>query len=184
MQIKTEEMLGKLGYTEDWLVHGLLCLAELNEQYSKYMNNDDKNTEHYRYSTLQNWIKNKTNLSEKDWHNFLKIYDNDPDKFMMDSFLISLVQKNILSDVQLNFIEKTYGEQIGKEIHKQKIRNIIHSDNISRELIDSLVQGKNYALLREVVDITENIQLLKYISNKNISSKKINNILKGKIGAI
>jgi len=174
------KMLLELEYSEIWLKSNCLTKNILIEQYDEFLKSEDKNTEHYRYKTLKIWIKNKKTVTNDDLDFLLQIYEAEQDKFMMESFITTLIFSNYFNEFQLEKIAFLLGENIKKEISKAKLLSKIKTD-INQELIDEIIQENNNAIVLKLVEKLDDKKQLEYIINNYMCSKKIKNIINQKL---
>jgi hypothetical protein len=170
----------KLEYTNLWIKYGFLSENILNQQYNEYLYSNDKNTEHYRYQTLQTWLKTKKDISNEDFSNFLKIYEQEKDKLMIDSFLITLIKHGYLTQVQLQKLSSDFSEKIQNEVHKFVLLEKLNQ-GIDNNIFYEILETKNNILILALIERLTETKKLQYIIDNNIGTKKIKNIVKQKL---
>lgn len=176
-----DTMMRELGYTNNWIVAGILSDYLLKKQYDNYLHSNDKNIEHYRWKLLTSWIDSKSIFDNDDWIGFIKIFDEDSDKDMMKSVLISLIQSGLLKDEQLEEIENNFDYKIRKEALRQRVLNEIKINFNSYNLLKTIVEIKDNSLLLKFIEECDEIKLFQSILDENIGSRKIQNIVKKKM---
>ncbi|WP_196140458.1 hypothetical protein [Aliikangiella sp. G2MR2-5] len=120
--MSNEKALSRLGYTKEWLSHGIITEEYLLAQYEEIQTSDDKNAEHYRNGGFCDFLRSKDSLSDNEVAAIFELTDNGPDKCdLHENRIIELIHSNILSDSQLNWIVR-YPEVSEMPIHKRYLR--------------------------------------------------------------
>ena len=120
--------LSKLNYSRHWLDSGVLTEKTLTEQIRELDLGDDGNTEHYRYRTLQNYLKSQSAFDSNILRHVLQLLERDADKSMANSATISLLKHHALTDEQFDtvsrFLITIFGDSTKKYIDKAKAERI------------------------------------------------------------
>ena len=172
-----EEQLVKIGYTNLWLEYNILTIESLNEQVENYNNGYDKNKEHYRYATLNFFLNNNLQLTEKQLSNYLDITLNDEDKSMASSAIIDVFQKIELSEnefIQVCDTLKNFGNWTEKIIERHKLLRELKSETFSDDLFEKAVMFKD-SIIHDILLKKSNLVQLEKLTvlgvNKSIRNQ-------------
>lgn len=142
--------LEKLGYTYVWLTSGVLTEEILLEQERLFDKGEDRNTEHYRYSTCNQYLRSKKILTTSELECLFELLQNDPNTYMAGSVVIDVFNWIELTDEQFSwFIGKVtaLGDWTEKTVLRQtflrKLRKATPTEELIRDCIhngDQVVQ--------------------------------------------
>ncbi len=169
-----------LGYTEKWLVYGILNESLLQEQLLEFKKGHDTNTEHYRYGTLLNWITVKNCFTEKEIENFIELALADVDKMMAGSAMKALFTCHKLNELQFEKIKQTlpaFGEWTGSLIQREVLWRRLNEEKLTQELFEECILLGDKSLLEWIINNSNNIEYISELS-ENGSSKRIRNLAK------
>lgn len=171
--------LEKLGYTRSWIYLGVLTEQTLLEQEQLFDQGEDRNTEHYRYTSCMNYLQRKTTFSTVELERFFNLLQEDSDMHMAGSAAMSIFSMIELTDPQFDWLSGkmlAFGEWTGKMVFRQKLlralRNEEHSEKLIKECIvhgDSFVQ--NYLLSDCKLNESDLRELTVHGKNKQIRAK-------------
>lgn len=179
------DKLYKIGYTTLWLDSGVLTIDYLNEQVKVYDNSDDKNTEHYRYATFSNYLSSKTELSDIEFENYLKLTFEDNNPLMAGSATADVFYKINLTEEQFERLCKTighFGKWTEKLVTRQILLRQIKSLKFTDGLFDKCIENGDSVIHEYILDIANGDQLqelaVKGKSKKirNTASQKLKNL--------
>lgn len=123
----TLEKLKILNYSASWLEKGILTEHELEKQIREFRTGKDNNTEHYRYRTFKNHLKEQLSVDDLHLKDLLQILKEDNDVGMSGSATIELMNQSYLTAEQFVMVAdflRTYGEHMEKYIIKlQSLRS-------------------------------------------------------------
>jgi hypothetical protein len=121
------EKLKILNYSASWLDKGILTEHELEKQIQQFRTGKDNNTEHYRYRTFKNYLKEQLSVNDLHLKHLLQILKEDNDVSMSGSATIELLNQSYLTEEQFEMVAdflRTYGEHMEKYITKvQSLRS-------------------------------------------------------------
>ncbi|MFA5619810.1 MAG: hypothetical protein WDA08_05840 [Weeksellaceae bacterium] len=177
-----KEKLDKIGYSALWLDYGVLTIKELNKQIKIFENSDDQNTEHYRYSTFKNFLKNHSVITEKQLNNYLSLIINDEDKTMATSAIIDIFNLVALTDNQFLIVCNTlisFGDWTKNIIQRQALLRELKKQKLNDELFEKALQFKDpiiHDFLLKNANIIQLEKLTFFGANKSIRNIATNKI--------
>jgi len=65
--------LEKLKYTKEWLAYNFISEHELKSQNLEFENEEDKNTEHFRYRSFLKWVENNSIFTDDQIQQFIHL---------------------------------------------------------------------------------------------------------------
>lgn len=137
--------LEKLGYTGAWLTSGVLTEEILLEQELLFDKGEDRNTEHYRYSTCNQYLRNKKIPTTSELESLFELLQHDPDTYMAGSVVIDVFNRIELTDEQFSwFIRKVavLGDWTEKTVLRQMFLRKLRKATPTEELIrDCILNG-------------------------------------------
>ena len=108
MQDEWTEKLSLLGYDSKWITYGVLTQEMLENQISTFLNEEDNNTEHYRYRTFMAFLASKQALSQIELEHFIELICLDEDRTMAGSVMIDLLSKDFLTTEQYQKVKSIF----------------------------------------------------------------------------
>jgi hypothetical protein len=127
--------LSTLKYSDLWLKFGFLTEESLDDQIKNFEKGEDKNTEHYRYSSFRKYLSLGKVLTDDEIAKYLHLAEIDEDKWMAQSAIRDLVGHRNLTDSQFEkvcSILSQYGEGtkkfISREILYRKLRKSVNEE--------------------------------------------------------
>ena len=138
-----KDKLARLGYTTFWLDYGVLTIQYLNEQQEVFKNSDDKNSEHYRYSTFRQYLSSKKQLSDIEFDNYLRLTFADIDSLMAGSATIDLFNMTDLTEQQLQKLCNSighFGEWTEKLITRQILLRQLRTNKLTEHLFKECIE--------------------------------------------
>ncbi|MBF0227866.1 MAG: hypothetical protein HQK76_20660 [Desulfobacterales bacterium] len=106
-----KKALKRLGFTEEWLKHGIITEDRLLQLYNEIQSSEDKNAEHYRAYAFNEFIKAKKSLSDSEIDISYSLKDEGPDLCdLHENRIIEILYSNLLTDEQLEGLSKKYPE--------------------------------------------------------------------------
>lgn len=115
--------MNMLGYTQKWLEYLFITESELEAQIEKYNSSDDKNSEHYRYRTLQKWIQSKQEFSNQEIEQFIEIATEDSDLMMSGAAYKILISSSKINEKQFDLLASNFsyfGEWTNRVLGKKE----------------------------------------------------------------
>ncbi len=100
----SKEKLAILKYDQLWLDYKVLTLDILETQVNDFNNDEDENTEHYRYLTFKNYLQTQSSLSVEQISHLFDIIKIDADNSMASSMAIDLLKTKTLTESQFNIV--------------------------------------------------------------------------------
>lgn len=177
-----KEKLAKIGYTPLWLDYGVLTIEYLEEQEEVFENSDDQNTEHYRYSTFRKYLSSKSNLSDTEFDNYLRLTFADIDTLMAGSAAVDLFNSIDLTEQQFQRLCNSighFGEWTGKIVARQILLRQLRTNKLTDSLFKECIENGDSVIHEYVLNIANKNQL-KELINKG-KNKKIRNIATEKL---
>lgn len=126
--------LEDLGYTQKWITYGVLSNEVLQFQVTEFARGEDINTEHYRYETLMNWIRQKDRITDLEIEQFFELALEDPNELMTGSAASSLFVSRIIKDDQFEKIKDYYLPKFGDWTTKLIEREVLKKEILKGEL--------------------------------------------------
>lgn len=119
-----EDKLKLLNYDKIWLDNEILTEKLLLAQVLEFKNGEDKNAEHYRYSTFKSYLTAQQILSDTIISRLFDIIKVEVDTAMAKSMAIEILKTKSLSESQFEFVcEKlklTFSEDMQVHIDREK----------------------------------------------------------------
>lgn len=168
--------LEKLGYTRMWLEYGVLTEELLLEQDRLFDRGEDQHTDHYRYSTCKQYLREKETLTTSELEHFFALLQQDPDTYMAGSAVIDVFNRIELTDEQFTwFVGKVValGDWTEKTVLRQTFLRKLRKGNLAEDLIrDCIINGdavvQNYLLENCSLDQPQLEELSIHGKNKQI----------------
>lgn len=184
--------LEDLGYTHKWLKYAVLDQETLKAQFVEYKRGEDQNIEHYRYSTLRNWLSKKAEFTDSEVENFLELAVEDGDQLMAGSAVKELFTSSGISDHQFDVIKEklpAFGDWTTKLIRRETLLRQLRKEKWSQGLINECIlfskEFKDHILIRTIVERTDDPEVISQFANgsygkktENLVSQKLKRILK------
>lgn len=127
-ETQVSAMLTKLNYSRRWLDTGVLTISRLIEQVAVLESGEDDNTEHYRYSTLKDFLDSAILYSNETVSEIIDLLKYDPDQSMASSAMILIMKQKSLTDKQFEMVVnsfKSFGDWTNKYVdNARKTRNL------------------------------------------------------------
>ena len=182
--------LEDLGYTEKWIDYGLLTEEILSDQLSKFQNDEDQNTEHYRYGTFKHWLSLKNQFTELEIVQFIELALEDSDQLMSGSAVKDLFTHPKISDDQFNLIKtelSKFGDWTVKLIQREELKKKIESEPLTEKLVQWCIDhrqlfNENF-LIELIINKADEIEIVDQF-NTNDFGKRIRNLANEKIKRI
>lgn len=95
-----------LEISSEWIEIDIIDTNGIITVYNNFLFSSDKNTEHYRFAILREWINSKNSLSDKCLDVFLNICFSDKEIAMGKSAVGLLIRRRILTSSQLDSIQE------------------------------------------------------------------------------
>lgn len=132
-------MLESLGYTRLWLNYEILTTDELAAQYMQFRSGEDTNTEHYRYSTLKQYLTTKQMLTDDELDAYLGLVTAEQDRAMAAAAAVDLIKLPKLTTSQF--------EQACKVLNsvEHRLTKLIDRWKLVQKLTDSQPNEKLFA---------------------------------------
>lgn len=179
--------LTDLGYSEKWLEYGILDEEILQLQFLEFQKGEDQNTEHYRYATFLNWLKQKDTFSDLEVEHFIALTLVDADKTMAGTALKELFTSSKISPAQFDFIKTKlplFGDWTIKLINREELKKKINEGTLTKETFYQCVEHakkfKDNILIELCIEITENTNLLLVLTSPDFG-KKISTLANAKL---
>ena len=173
-----ENKLAKLGYTRLWLDYGVLTIEYFLVQEQEFNHSDDKFTEHYRYRAFTDYLSSKSQLSDTEFENYLKLTLADEDPLMAGAAATDLFRKRIdLTEHQFHKLCKTlghFGEWTNKVVIRQTLLRKLKQNKMTTDLFRECIENGDSVVHGCILEIADKNQLQELVlkgSNKRI--KKI-----------
>jgi len=125
-----ENALEALGYTEEWLLAGLLNSALLAEQFERIQSGGTQKTAKYRAETVTTWLAGESPLPDAEIDAFLNLMKADSDAKLSKATIAELIRSSRISIEQL--------ERIARSDEKLMRR---HQDLIRRTYLQRQMEG-------------------------------------------
>jgi hypothetical protein len=171
------EYLLKLGYTAQWLDYGLLTEEQLLTQVKAYDEGDDKNIEHYRYTTFRNYLAAKDVLTDLEFDHYMQLALSDHDNVMAGAALVDLFTRTHLSDEQFHKLiagMKSLGDWTTHTTARQILLRKLKQEKLSNELFrECFEKGDNF--IQEYLIALSNPEQLEVLSLQG-RTKRIRNM--------
>jgi hypothetical protein len=173
------DKLLKLGYTNLWLELGLLTEQQLEEQLIEFEENNDDNTEHYRYQIFRNYLTTKQLLTDTELDNYLKVANSENDIPIKSSALCDILQKTQLTDLQFDKVCSKVTEfgietLIKKAIPRQVLLRRLKSENLTDGLFAESLRSNDSIVQQFLLNLAAINQLEQMA--KNGATKSIRNV--------
>ena len=179
------DKLTKIGYSKLWLDFGVLNLELLEEQTTLFDNNDDKNTEHYRYFSFKQYLSSKNDLSDTEFDNYLKLVFADSDSVMASSAALELFKSVELTEQQFQRLctsIRYFGNWTEKIVTRQTLLRKLKSSNLTDELFNECIKIGDSFVQEHIIDLVDANKLQELsIKGKNkkirtMASERLNKI--------
>lgn len=174
--------MANLGYSTLWVEYGILNTDYFQDQENRYVSSDDKNSEHYRYQTLMNYLSAKTQLTDNEFENYLQIVYSDIDPTMAGSAAVSLFSKIELTEFQFEKLCNElcrFGDWTGKIITRQIIFRELGKGILTGKLFNDCLDSNDSVIQEYILDMLDKYQLQQLVINganrtiKSIASNKL-----------
>ncbi|MGV0923744.1 hypothetical protein [Empedobacter tilapiae] len=184
-----KDKLAKIGYTILWLDYGVLTIEYLNEQEKVFENSNDQNTEHYRYSTFRQYLSSKSNLSDTEFDNYLRLTLADIDILMASSAAVDLFNMKDLTEQQFQKLCNSighFGKWTEKVVTRQTLLRQLRTNKLTDDIFKKCIEKGDSVIHEYIIDIANINQLEELIikgKNKkirNIASEKLKRLTKQK----
>ena len=159
--------LNDLGYTYKWMQYGLINEDILEQQFIEFEKGEDQNTEHYRYGSFLNWLRQKGSLSDLEIDHYIELALDDPDQLMSGSAVRELFLSKQITENQFLYIKKRlpeFGDWTTKLIRQQELIRRLHNEPLSKEVIEEVLHfSKEYKynyLLQLIIEIADKEEFL------------------------
>lgn len=177
--------LSKIGYTALWLDYGVLTLDDLITQEQILDISEDKNKEHYRYSTFRQYLSTKSSLSDIAFENYLQLTLTDADPIMAASAAIDLFHKIDLTDLQFQQLCNAighFGVWTDKIVKRQNLLRQLKIDGLNPMLFNDCLANGDSAVLEYLIGIADKNQLETLA--RSAQTKRIRSLLKARLSGM
>ena len=133
-----------LNFHAKWLEYELISELFLLKLYQRFIDSDDKSTEHYRYSAFQKLLQDNQYLDDRSIDNYIELAEIDNDQSMAIAALMDIFTWNGLNDEQYTKLVDSpkFASQMFQTYHRNKIMmKIIDGMQISDEIIKDCIQN-------------------------------------------
>ena len=157
-----EDRLAKLGYTQLWLDYGVLTMEYFLAQEQELEHSDDKWTEHYRYRAFKDYLSSKSQLSDIEFDNYLKLTLHDEDPVMAGSVAVGLFRMTDLTELQFQKLCTTighFGEWTNKTVIRETLLAQLKNEELTADLFIKCVENGDSAVQEYLLEITDIRQL-------------------------
>ncbi len=179
--------LKQLGYTQKWIDYGVLSPQQFETQWNEFSSGKDPHTEHYRYQTTVDFLKNHERFTDKEVKNFMEFLLTDSDPGFAGAAAVELFTHPKLSAEQMEYVKTElpkFGNWTQKIIHREELKKRIENEPISEELFEGALafhQKYNSNFLLEIIlNKTENKHIIRSLTQAKFS-KKLRNLAKQKL---
>ncbi|MCB0692126.1 MAG: hypothetical protein KDC16_10810 [Saprospiraceae bacterium] len=176
-----KNLLQKLGYSEQYLTHGIISMTLLQKQYDDYIRGKETNTEHFRYKVLINYIDTISTLSEEIFDVLLSIIKLDEDSTMSLSVCYYLENKKILNDIQWQRLKNLITGYGGnpKKTHLIDLDRLIDKNELSiKKMIELIKVNPGIYDAFAMHKFNDSIEIMKILQESSL--KKVRNYSKNK----
>jgi hypothetical protein len=174
--------LAKLGYNAKWLDSGILTIEVLNDQLIAFDKNSEANTEHFRYTTLLNYLKASERLTDLEIENYISITLGDKDQTMAGSATAALFDKVDLTDRQFYRVIvalRSFGDWSEKLIIRHQLLRALRTVGLNVEIFEKCISSGDSVIHKYLLEIADRTQL-QILSVKG-GNKAIRNLAEQKI---
>jgi len=105
--VAQQEALDALGYTEEWILSGLLDSALLSEQFERLQSGGTRKTAKYRAQTVSAWLLGTSPLTDEQIDAFLSVVKADSDSKLSNGAIADLIGSPRVSLEQLERIARS-----------------------------------------------------------------------------
>jgi hypothetical protein len=180
--------LTKLGYTSKWIEYGVLSLEQLEKDLQNYQQpNGDRNTEHYRYRVLIEYVNNKSGFSNEELDHLLELIVEDPDPLMTRSFVIFyLLKRDILTDSQfVAFGEHALAREakISKAYLNYDVLRRLRQDGLTSDVIARCIDDGDGQVHRKLLEYADLPRYAVQALAERGANKAVRNIAQKRLGA-
>jgi len=176
-----KNLLERLGYSEQYLTHGIISMTLLQKQYDDYIRGKETNTEHFRYKVLINYIDTISTLSEEIFDVLLSIIKLDEDTAMSLSVCYYLGNKKKLNDRQWQSLKKLITEYGGnpKKTHLIDLDRLIDKNELSiKKMVELIKVNPGIYDAFAMHKFNTSIEIMKVLQESNL--KKVRNYSKNR----
>ena len=99
--------LDALGYTDEWLLAGILDEALLAEQFEKLQSGGTRKTAKYRAQAVTRFLSGDSPLSDEEIDDFMNVMKADADTKMSNTAIAELIPSSRISAAQLERIARS-----------------------------------------------------------------------------
>lgn len=175
--------LNALGFTEDWLQHGILSEDFLQELYAQIQVSDDKNQEHYRNYAFNCYLNRKDALSNEEIAVCFGLQDAGADLCdLRENRIFDVLHSGLLSFEQLEMLANHY-PFIDEKPFQRAYRRLLISQQIERcgltdDIFEQIKTSQDAVLQRKAIDTEHiNAEQMTWLATHG-SNKKIRNMAK------
>lgn len=179
--------LALLGYCQNWLEFEILTPELFALQLANFQQGDNKNSEHFRYSCLLDFIRRHEHFSDLQIKNFITLVEQDSDNLMAGSALKFFYECGKLTPSQFKTVEQallSFGEWTAKFIEQNRLMTALEYSPLTADLVHQCIdfkeKYKSKILLQIIIEKTDDKAILEVFTTDNFG-KKIRNLAKQKL---